>query len=421
MLNRKISKKDKERIRILAKKVAEISALPVQKEKKEMWILLNKLERVRPLIQIKVIDDNLWKEIIPPEEFKCEDDFCRKQEFELLKIIYQWENFRDDRVIEDVIICPIVINGGNRNTGFGIKVNFERPDNPRGAFAIRSVIVEEKDIEKIKIDCEISVDWEETEKNFQLLSELYEGILKVEKKGPNFFWFEVMDLFIRWRGIEQTFIDMIERPKWLHQCLEKITIGYLKDLEQLEKLNLLSPGNGNVNLGSGGYGWTDQLPQADFDGKVRIKDLWARAATQIFTEGVSPQMHEEFAIQYEKRILEKFGLACYGCCEPLHKKMHIVRKIKNLRRVSMSPWVDIEIASSELGKDYVFTHKPNPSFLSMEKWNPELIKQKLKECIEKTRNNIVEIVLQDIHNIRGEPYRLSEWSKISFELAEKYA
>ena len=99
------------------------------------------------------------------------------------------------------------------------------------------------------------------------------------------------------------------------------------ELEQLEKMNVLSLSNGNTRLGSGGYGWTDQLPQKDFDGAhVRIKDMWARAATQIFTEIISPEMHYEFAIQYEKRLLERFGLSCYGCCEPLHKKMSVVRK-----------------------------------------------------------------------------------------------
>ena len=37
----------------------------------------------------------------------------------------------------------------------------------------------------------------------------------------------------------------------------------------------------------------------------------------------------------------------------------------------MSPWVDIEVASAEVGKDYVYTHKPNPTIISMEDWDPE--------------------------------------------------
>lgn len=417
----KITKRDKNIIRTLSKVVAEIAILPVQKEKQEMWVCINRLERVRPLIHIQAISPDIWEELIPSKQLQCTDPFCGAQELELRKKIYCWENFRDDRVVDDVVVCPIVIRGGNQNTGFGIKQDIERPKGPVGAYAFHSVIVEERDIEKIQIKSEISVDWKETERLFGLFCELYDGILKVEKRGPDFFWFQVMDMFIRWREIEQTFMDLIDRPKWVHEALERITTGYLNDIEQLEKLNVLSLGNANTRLGSGGYGWTDQLPQPDFDGHVRIKDLWARAATQIFTEGISPEMHDEFAIQYEKRLLEKFGLACYGCCEPLHKKMHVVRKIQNLRRVSMSPWVDIETASREVGKDYVYTHKPNPAIMSMEQWQPELAREKLKDAFEKTKNNIVEVNFQDLHTVRGEPHRLTEWTRIAFELAQEYA
>ncbi|MBC8231555.1 hypothetical protein H8E77_18555 [bacterium] len=231
-----------------------------------------------------------------------------------------------------------------------------------------------------------------------------------------------MDTFIQWRGIQQMFVDLIERPKWIHEALERITVGHLNSIDQIEKLNVLSLGNGNTRLGSGGYGWTDQLPQPDFDGEhIRLKDLWARCATQIFTAGISPEMHDEFAIQYEKRLLERFGLGTYGCCEPLHNKMRFIRKIKNLRRVSMSPWVDIEVASAEVGKDYIYTHKPNPTIVSMESWHPELARAEMRDAFEKTRENIVEVNLQDLHTVRYEPHRLTEWTQMALQLAEEYA
>jgi hypothetical protein len=231
-----------------------------------------------------------------------------------------------------------------------------------------------------------------------------------------------MDQFIQWRGIHQMFLDLIDRPKWVHEALERITIGHISSIEQMERLGVLWQGNGNTSLGSGGYAWTDQLPQPDFDGEqVRLKDLWARCATQIFTEGISPEMHDEFAIQYEKRILKRFGLSTYGCCEPLHNKMHIVRKIENLRRVSMSPWVDIEVAAAQVGKDYVYTHKPNPAVVSMNVWDPELARSELRDAFEKTRENVLEVNFQDLHTVRNEPYRLTEWTQIAMQLAEEYA
>ena len=409
-------------IRRLAARVAEIAALPIQRARIDLWKRLNRLERVRPPIHVQALDANIWEELIPPDTLEATDAFCRGQELELRKRLYCFERFADDRVTDDVVVCPVAVCGDIQSIGFGMKREVDRPGFRDGAYAMKNVLENEADVEKIVMAPQLSVDWDDTERRYQQLCELYEGVLRVEKRGPDFFWFAPMDTFIQWRSIEQMFMDLVERPAWVHTALERITAGWLSNLEQLEALGALSLGNGNTRLGSGGYGWTDELPQPDFEGEhVRLKDLWARAATQIFTDGVSPAMHDEFAIQYEKRLLERFGLSCYGCCEPLHNKMHVVRKIGTLRRVSMSPWVDLEKAAAEVGRDYIYTHKPNPTIVSMEGWDPELARAELRDAFEKTRDNVVEVNLQDLHTVRREPHRLAEWTRIAVELAEEYA
>jgi hypothetical protein len=409
-------------IRRLAERLAEIAALPVQAQKRERWRRVNRLERVRPPIHIQALDGNIWEELIPAATLTATDPFCRSQELELRKRIYAFEEFGDDRVEEGVIACPIGSGGDSWATCFGVGRKLERPQESSGAYAFVPVITDEGDIEKIQTEPLVTVDWAATEQRYQQLCDLYGTLLPVRKLGRDFFWFFPMDQFIVWRGIEQTFVDLLERPQWIHACLERITQGYLRSIEQFEALGLLSPGNGNTRLGSGGYAWTDELPQPDFDGKqVRLKDIWARAATQIFTDGISPAMHEEFAVRYETRLLERFGLSCYGCCEPLDRKMHIVRTIPNLRRVSMSPWGNLERAAAAVGRDYVYTHKPNPSIVSMEQWHPDLARAQLREAFEKTRENVVEVNLQDLHTVRNEPRRLTEWTRIALELAEEYA
>jgi len=409
-------------VRELARRVAEIGNHPLQQERRELWTRLNRLERVKPLIHVQAIANNIWEELIPQDQFVCENPVLAEQERDLRRRIYCWENFQDDRVVEDTIVCPIVIRNDIQSVGFGMARDIESSDVPSGAYAIKNAIETERDIEKIQTDPEITVDWDETERRHDRLCELYDQILTVETRGPSFFWMPVVDVFIQWRSIEQMFMDLLDRPDWVHEALERITQGYLNNLTKLEQLGVLSPGNENTRLGSGGYGWTDQLPQPDFDGvHVRVKDLWGRCATQIFTEGISPAMHDEFGIRYEKRLLERFGLACYGCCEPLHHKMHVVRKIRNLRRVSMSPWVDIDRAAAEVGRDFVYTHKPNPTIVSMEQWYPDLARKELREAFEKTRNNVVEVNLQDLHTVRNEPHRLTEWTRIAMELADEFA
>ncbi|MEM3841065.1 MAG: hypothetical protein QW090_08025 [Candidatus Bathyarchaeia archaeon] len=74
--------------------------------------------------------------------------------------------------------------------------------------------------------------------------------------------------------------------------------------------------------------------------------LWGVGATHVFS-AVSPAMHEEFALKHEKRWYEKWGLNYYGCCEPLHHKVEVLRRnIPRLRRISMSPFIDFDKAET---------------------------------------------------------------------------
>ena len=124
------------------------------------------------------------------------------------------------------------------------------------------------------------------------------------------------------------------------------------------------------------------IRQAGFGGvRVRPRDLWGFATTQMFSE-VSPAMHEEFTLQYERKYLARFGLTSYGCCEPLHNKLKIVKTIPNLRRVSISPWADVRKSAEELGDRYIFSHKPNPAIVAGEGWDPEAVRKGLKEFLE---------------------------------------
>ena len=409
-----MKKKDIEIIRKLAEKVKEIASNPVQKEKAEIWKKHNKLQRVRPLVL--VFPEGSWREILPDSQLVCEDEYLRRIEWDLRHRIYYWEKIKDDSVTDDKVYSPIVI----KNSGFGVETKRINPEYQYGASHFEPVIKEEKDIEKLKKP-EIKIDWDETERLYQKTCEAIGGILQVEKRGPNHPWFAPIDWFITLRGIDNFFMDMVDRSEWLHRVLNFITECKIEEWEFYEKNNVLSLNNGPHYVGSGGFGFTDELPQNDFDGKhIRIKDLWGHATTQIFSL-VSPQMHEEFALKYEGRFLSKFGLNCYGCCEPLHKKIDIIFKhIPRLRRLSMSPWVDIKEGAEKLGKRAIFSWKPNPSFIAQDTWEEDYIRKTIEDGLEKTKDCVVEIILKDIHTCRNKPERISNWVKIAKEIAEKY-
>ena len=215
-------------------------------------------------------------------------------------------------------------------------------------------------------------------------------------------------------------LSLKTRPAFIHKLMERLVDAWLFRLEQYEKLNLLSLNNGPNRVGSGGYGYTDELPKTDFDGiHIRTVDIWGSCAAQIFA-AVSPQMHEEFALQHEKRWLERFGLTYYGCCEPLHKKIHILKNIPNLRKISISPWADKKEAVQNIGDQYVISLKPSPALFAADNWDPEEARKQLYTDLEKTKGCVVEIIMKDISTCCNQPNRLWEWANIAREVTEEF-
>ena len=404
-------------VRAQAEKLAGIAALPMQQEKAEMWRRLNRLDPVRPMVWLQMAEDSAWPDTGIADTLECTHPFLRRQELVLSRLLYQWEHQAGDMVFEPVMHVPIAI----LDSGFGIEVKAERPDHWFGASRYLGVIVSEDDIEKIQTP-QVSVDWGETERRYQQHGELYDGLLEVRKTGRRDFWFSIFDTYIQWRGLEQAFLDMTDRPEWLHRVMDRMTRGHIAEIETLERQGALSLNNANVRIGSQGLGFTDELPQPDFDGDhVRIKDLWGHASTQIFAD-VSPAMHEEFALQYEARLLMRFGLTSYGCCEPLHRKVDVIRKhLPNLRCISMSPWVDVEVSAAAVGKDLIFAYKPNPAIMAGDTWDIGRVRADLRRVLEKTRGCNVAILMKDLHTCNGHPERMSQWTSAAVQLAEEFA
>jgi hypothetical protein len=219
----------------------------------------------------------------------------------------------------------------------------------------------------------------------------------------------------RW-GVQEFLTDLALQPDLVHAAMERMTEACLGWLAQWEKLGLLSLNNTNVRAGTGGLSYTDELPGADFDpDHVRPADMWGLAMAQVFSE-VSPAMHEEFALRYERRWLKLFGLAYYGCCEPLHLKMDIIfESIPNLRKVSVSPRADAAAAAEKIGNRYVLSLKPNPAVLGWPQWRPDVARRLLRESLQQARACVVEVVMKDISTVCYEPQRLWEWSRIAVE------
>ena len=412
-----IDRQDTQVLRELARRQVEIAALPVQAENTRLWRRLNRLEKIRPLVWINEIP---WHEMNVDDELslRCQDPSLREVESSLRMLLYQWDHMRGDMVVDPVYYCPIICSPQSTYADYGMENNHVIPEGV-GSRQYLPMIHSEADVDKLRTPA-VTVDWAETERRYQILCEIFDGILPVEKRGIVHQWASPWDQMIQWYGIEQLFMDMIDRPDLVHRILKRFMAATHEVLDKQEAMGLLSVSNGNHRVGSGGLGITDELPPPDFNpAHVRPKDQWGTSTGQIFSE-VSPAMHEEFCLQYERPYLARFGLTCYGCCEPLHNKMALMRTIPNLRRISMSTWINVEKAVAEMGADYIFSYKPNPAFLAMDSWDHDLVRRDLRRILDVARPCRVELILKDISTVRNDPRRLWKWAALAMETAVEY-
>jgi len=406
-------------LRRLVAELAEIAVLPVHREKAELWRGLNDLESARPMVWINEIP---WHEMNVDHELtlRTEHPWAREWETTLRQTLYQWRHLPTDMVVSDFIECPLAIH----STDFGIveDVDLAKTDeaNPIVSRHFNIQIRDWPDLEKIKLP-KVTHVAAATEERFRVMSEICSGLMPVRKTGQTHIWYTPWDYLIRWWGIQEAMLDLVERPELVHAAVERMVEAWMCELEQFECLNLLSLDANNTRIGSGGYGYTRQLPGKSYDpARVLPHNMWGCSNAQIFSE-VSPRMHWEFALEHDRRWLSRWGLTYYGCCEPLDGKLEILRRIPNLRKISVSPWCKTPRVVDQIGRDYVMSRKPNPAVLAGDQWHPEQARQDLCAFLAAARGCHVELIMKDISTVRYQPHRLWEWARIAGEVAQEHA
>ena len=415
--NDAVPNEDKRILRELGKRIAEIAALPVQQERRLLWARLNQLQSVRPMVWLFEVP---WNEMEVDDglNVQCTSPWCKGIELDFRRKLYQWDHMQGDMVVEPAFLVPPAL----RDTGFGIdeKADIARTD-PTSSVVSRHYhiqISDERDIGKIQIP-QISLDEEAWDRNLRLYTDIFDGVLPVRKVGVRGTSIAPWDLLVRLTGVEELLEDMCTRPDYVHKLIDRLTRAYTHRLDRYQQLNVLALNNDTRS--GGGFQYTDELPPPDYDpNRIRPRDMWGRTMSQIFS-AVSPAMHEEFALQYECQWLNRFGLTYYGCCEPLDKKVGILRKnVPNLRKISMSPWIDLDVAADAIGTDFVFSWKPNPEVLAHDDWDPDFVRRDMHSTLARLKGMHVEIIMKDISTVRHDPHRLWDWARIASEVAQEW-
>ena len=399
-------------LRELAKSVAEIAAKDIQEERRELWRAHNNFERVRPPVCIRGGCE--WEAIGP--QMVCDDPFDRSCEsflrYQILK-----DTYGDDSIVEPWVTqrARFFIPG---DEVWGVKFNRQNAYENSLGFRMIPPLKSFDDMDKMTIPVH-EIDEAQTAELAERLHEAVGGELEVHvDRTPLWYcWGADISTHLGYlRGHEQIFYDMIDNPDELHKLLAFMRDGVLKaqgeaeragDWSLCEQENQVMP-----------YARTLAGPKPNSHGAKR-NELFMFFGAQEF-ESVSPQMHEEFLLQYQMPIMKEFGLIAYGCCEDLTNKIDMLRQVPNLRRIAVTPFANARRCAEQIRGDYICSYRPNPTYVRGG-FDEEYIGNILRDAMSAFKRNwcFVDICLKDVSTVQGDMSRLVKFTELSKRIAEE--
>jgi hypothetical protein len=398
----RISNKDRDRLRTLAERQAELAALPAMAERTRLWYAHNSLRSDRPLVVVEM--DTFEAEALPPLE--CEGEEAREVERKLLRAIVHENLIGDDVVVPSCFDVERVFE--LHEFGFDIeKIKAKDSQGREIGFAWEHPI---KDLARDMARLGPSVcrhDSPATEASLALARDAIGDILPVRLVNASLRWHfaptaKVVDLM----GLEAMMYALLDSPDEMRELFRFIVGDMLALLDWQASESLLTPNNGNDYAGAGSYGFTDELPGPGLapGGSLRPEDLWGNLNSQE-SVGISPRMYEELVFPSYAEIARRFGLVYYGCCEPVHGVWEsCVSRLPGLRKVSVSPWCDEEYMGEALrGSGVIYSRKPSPNYLGVGREFDEAgFARHMERTVAAARGCTLEVIMRDVYTLTGD-------------------
>lgn len=425
------TRQERQVLRDLAGRVRAIAAQPEQAAKRRAWQALNRLAPERPLVLC--FPEGAWLECIPPESLRCTDPALQGWETRLRMAIYTHEFLADDQPIDAAFHVPWHAGFD----GWGVEATRHATDDDKrrvyymhpylglsllshsdlGAYREEAPLKTRADLARLRVP-QLHVDRKHSDLQLRMAQDLFGDLLDVRRRGNP--WnicggFPVSA--VQLRGMEQLWLDLYDDPEWVREFLRFLAAAHHAQLDAMENEGILTLNNGPEWIGTGGIGYTGELPAPGFDpAHVRLKDIWGGLQAQDLV-GISPAMFEEFFYPLMKPIMERFGLSHYGCCEAADPWLPSLLQTTTLRRISISPWANVARCAELLRDRYVFSYKPLPTCVTTGRMDEEAIRHGLMEAFTLTKAHgcVVEVILKDLHTIRHEPDRLRRWVRLARE------
>ena len=407
----KVSLRDRERLRALASQKAAFAHSARNDEILAMW---DKQARgIRDVPTVRLLFSNFKNEVIG-SRLQCEGKDARLLEGQLLASMVGRELFDDDTPISNTFDVNLFASV----QPFGTKPNIHKAKDSIG-YHIEPISDDiEADIDLFR-NGTFSVDVEGTREWCAFADGVIGDILPTRVMMSSLPGF-ITNPLVKLINMETYYMSMYDAPETLHEIMEMATSVYERYYDYLEEQKLLLPTNGFSGVSQESFAFTNELPA---EGPITsTKQLWGFLESQE-TTAVSPETYGEFVYPYQDRLVKRFGLLSYGCCERVDALWeNYLSKWSNLRKLSVSPFNnERQIGEYLRGTRVVYYSKPRAEYVTNKgPLDEEALMAYFKGVCECAGGCLFEIAQREVGTIFGDFERGRRYVELAKQAVEKY-
>jgi hypothetical protein len=407
-----INAKHRQLLRDQAKQYLEVCLADRNQTAKVLWRDHNSLRKTRPPVAIHSFwhtgsSIDLFLEPNQTEAFGWVENWFKRQ-------IWQGTNVKDDTVFLPWFTVRSQFQQPSRGI-WGIDLDIAK-DKVSGGRRYMPVVKELEQLQKLE-----ATPHKVLEKNGEItcqLRDIFGDILPVHEDRSTFYPYwggtDLSEAAGALFGLTELMYLLYDKPEMVHALMAFMRDAVIANLKQGEAAGDWSlDEHRNYFMPS----FVDDLPDpAPNSYGAKLKDLWFFTHAQEF-EGVNAKLHEEFLLNYQLPIMELFGLVAYGCCETLDKKIELLRKIPNLRRICIGPTANVKLSADQIGRDYILSWRPNPSMVGPG-YDLDTCREIIRRGFQASKGCNIELMLKEMMTIEHDPQRLVDFARMAIEEAE---
>lgn len=407
-----IQSKDREILRDLAKKQLKFANSKRNEEILKQWNALGHGRREKPTVRL--LFSNFPQEVVTPR-MRCTGEAARAIEYRLLSAMVGRELFDDDTPIAPTY--DIEWDTWVKPFGLAPKV-IRASGGHSGGYHIEPVIQDlGNELYKLQ-NGGFGVDRDKTRQRIEVASDLFGDILPVRMIQCSLCG-AITNPLVLLMGMQNYYLAMYDYPDELHEVMDMATCVYEKYYDFLEKEKLLLPTCGISPVCQESFAFNSELPEEKVE---KTTQCWGFLESQE-TTAVSAETFGEFVFPYQDRLVKRFGLLSYGCCERVDAIWpEYLSKWKNLRKLSVSPFNnEAQVGEYLRGTNVIYYSKPRAEYVT----NPgpldeDALRIYFKGVCEAASGCLFEIAQREVGTIFGDFERGRRYVEIARECVEQY-